>query len=243
MSTRGAGTPAEYVKVQARELEAREQLARAELPLNESRPKVAQLALLLAEKEFTLKQHDLESRQRLKQAEVDKARSDLTNLEMELSQAVLVSPVDGVVTDGDVKVGDIIGPGQRVLEIAEQKGFRFEVLVPSEEVGHIQVGMPVRIKLDAFDYQKYGTLTGTVCYISPDAVPVSEPQPAGPTAAHAQRSSGFLVKVDLNNETAGSEELRSKMKLGMLGQAEIVTDHETLLFLLLKKIRQSISLG
>src|SRR5262249_20619599 len=159
------------------------------------------LALALAEKEYALKQQELEGRQRLKQAEVDKARSDLTNLEIELSQAVLVAPVDGVVTDGDVKVGDVIGPGQRVLEIAERKGFRFEVLVPSEEVGRLQVGMPVRVKLDAFDYQKYGTLSGTVCYISPDSV-APEPRAAGATAAQGQRDALFLVRIDLDTDAA-----------------------------------------
>src|SRR6202041_1928910 len=111
-----------------------------------------------------------------------KARSELANLELEQQQAVLIAPVDGVVTEGDVKVGDLIGPGQRVLEIAEQKGFRFEVLVPSNEVGNLRLGMPVRIKLDAFDFQKYGTLTGTVSYISPDSV---DPGPAVPGTADA----------------------------------------------------------
>jgi hemolysin D len=243
----GALARSEYVKSQAREQEAKEQLARAEVALNESKPKLAQLALVLAEKEQALKQQELEGRQRLKQAAVEKARSELTNLELELSQAILIAPVDGVVTDGDVKVGDVIGPGQRVLEIAEQKGFRFEVLVLSEEVGHLQVGMPVRIKLDAFDYQKYGTVSGTVGYISPDSVVAQEPQsaggPVGPTASRGQRAAAFLVKIDLDSDAIGFEEVRSKIKLGMLGQAEIVTDHETLLFLLLKKIRQSISLG
>jgi hypothetical protein len=33
------------------------------------------------------------------------------------------------------------------LEIVEQRGFRFEVVVPSEDVGHLQVGMPARIKV------------------------------------------------------------------------------------------------
>jgi hemolysin D len=245
-STPGALAPSEVVKVETRVKEAREQLAKAGVALDEGRPKVAQLALALAEKEYALKQQDLENRQRLKQSEGEKAQSELANLEMERSQAVLTAPVDGVITSGDVKVGDLIGPGQLVLEIAEQKGFRFELLVPSEEVGHLRVGMPVRIKLDAYDYQKYGTLTGTVSYISPDSV-----QPPAPQSSHsrsaavvaAQGSAVFLVKVDVDSDEIGQGELRSKIKLGMFGQAEIVTGHENLLFLLLKKIRQSISLG
>jgi HlyD family secretion protein len=238
MNTPGALARADYVKAQAREQEAREALAKTEVPLDESKPKLVQLSLVLAEKEYALKQQELETKQRLKQAEVDKARSELTNLTLELSQAVLVAPVDGIVTDGDVKVGDVIAPGQKVAEIAEQRGFLFEALVPSEEVGHLQVGMPVRLKLDAFDYQKYGTLSGTVRYISPDAVAV--PDSSG---SHGQRGAAFLVRIDLDESAIPSEEIRGKIKFGMIGQAEIVTGDESLLFLMLKKMRQSISLG
>jgi hemolysin D len=244
VSTPGALPPSEMVKAETREVEAREQLARAEVRLNENKPKVAELALVLAENEYALKQQELEGRQRLKQADLEKARSELANLELEQHQAVLIAPVDGIVTEGDVKVGDLIAPGQRLLEIAEQKGYRFEVLVPSEEVGHLRLGMPVRIKLDAYDYQKHGTLTGTVSYISPDSqVPSGTQTGVGAAAQTGGSHAAFLVKIDLDNEAIGRGELRDKVTLGMFGQAEIVTGHETLLFLMLKKIRQSISLG
>jgi HlyD family secretion protein len=111
----------------------------------------------------------LELKRGLKQGELDAAQLELTNLEREREQAVLRSPLDGVVTAGDVKVGDVLEPGKVVLEIAERKGFRFEVAVPSEEMGQLQVGMRARVKLDAYDYQRYGTRAGTVCFISADS--------------------------------------------------------------------------
>ena len=104
-----------------------------------------------------------------KRGEVEAARLEMANLELERKQAIIRAPIDGVVTSGDVKVGDILEPGKPVAEIAEQEGFRFEAAVPSEEVGHLRVGMPARIKLDAYDYQRYGTLEGTVVFISPDS--------------------------------------------------------------------------
>ena len=83
--------------------------------------------------------------------------------------------MDGIVTIGDVKVGDMLERGKPVVEIAAQQGFRFEAAVPSEEVGHLQVGMLARIKLDAYDYQRYGTVAGTVDSVSPDSsAPVGE---------------------------------------------------------------------
>ncbi len=61
---------------------------------------------------------------------------ELANVELEHQQAAILAPMDGIVTIGDVKVGDILERGKPVVEIAAQKGFHFEAAVPSEEVGH-----------------------------------------------------------------------------------------------------------
>ena len=128
-------------------------------------------------------------------AEVEALRIELANLELEREQAVIRAPMDGVVTTGDVKVGDILEPGKPVVEIAEQEGFRFEAAVPSEEVGHLRVGMPARIKLDAYDYQRYGTVAGTVVFLSPDS--------GVPTG---QGTATYLVRIELAGDelAAGS---------------------------------------
>jgi multidrug resistance efflux pump len=137
-----------------------------------------------------------------------------------------------VVTAGDVKVGDLLDRGKPVLEIASQGGFRFEGTVPSEEVGHLRVGLPVRVKLDAFDYQRYGTLAGTVSFLAPDSQ-------TGDGAKPVQH----LVRIDLEGDEVGYGEWHGRVKLGMAGQAEVVTGRESLLTLLVKKVRQSISLN
>ena len=53
----------------------------------------------------------------------------------------------------------------------------------------------------------------------------------------------YVVKIQLEGEELGRGEFRGHVKLGMAGQAEIVTGQERLLTLLVKKIRQTISLG
>ena len=165
-------------------------------------------------------------------AEVDAARIQLAKLGQEREQAVIRAPIAGVVTAGDVKVGDILERGKSVAEIAEQRGFRFEAQVPSEEVGHLAVGLPVRVKVDAFDFQKYGTLPGKVSYVAPDSgVP------------EGRRGAVYLVRVEVDGDEVGRGDVRARVKLGMAGQAEIVTGHESVLSLLVRKVRQSISLG
>ena len=50
-------------------------------------------------------------------------RIELANLELEREQAVIRAPMNGIVTVGDIKVGDILERGKPVVEIAEQRGY------------------------------------------------------------------------------------------------------------------------
>jgi multidrug resistance efflux pump len=184
------------------------------------------------EKEYLLKKKELEKDRVTKQGEVDVARNERDKLQLERQQALIRAPITGVVTSKELKIGDIPEPGKPVVEIAELKGFLFEAEVSSEEVGNLSERLPARIKLDAYDYQKYGTLAGTVCFLSPDSKVVE-----------GQRAANYLVKIELEGDEVGRSEFRGQVKLGMAGQAEIVTDRESLLSLLVRRIRQSISLG
>jgi multidrug resistance efflux pump len=229
-----AVTEADLVKATARCNEAAEKLAKARLLVEEEgRAEIQRRALALAERDQAVKREELALKQEVKQGEVEAARLELANLELERRHADILAPLDGVVTQGDVKVGDLLEAGKPVVEIAEQEGFRFEATVPSEEVAHLRVGMPVRVKLDAYDYQKYGTIQGTVCFVSPDStVPEKEKAPVH-----------YVVRIELKDSAVGRGALRGPIKLGMAGQADIITDEESLLVLLVKKIRQTISLG
>jgi HlyD family secretion protein len=193
---------------------------------------VLRRALTLAEKDYAVRRQELETKRGIKHGEVEALRIELANLELDRRQAVIRAPLDGMITVGDVKVGDLLERGKPVVEVAAQHGFRFEASVPSEEVGHLRVGMPARIKLDAYDYQRYGTVAGTVVFLSPDS-----------GIGEGQRTATYLVKIELAGDELGRGERRGQVKLGMTGQADIVTGQESLLVLLIKKIGQSISLG
>ncbi len=119
--------------------------------------------------------------------------------------------------------------------MAEQRGFRIDVAVTSQDVGQLREGMPVRIKLDAYDYQKYGSVAGRIVFVSPD----SEFQ----ADAVTQRPPAYTVKIVLDDDHVGRGRHRGRIKLGMTGLAEIVTDRESILSLLVRSIRQSVGLG
>jgi HlyD family secretion protein len=227
-----AAKAADVVKAEIQAGEARERLDRAAIPVPEGQLDVLSRALEQLERDNAPRRQELTLKRRSRQGEVEAARVDLANLQLQRQQAALRAPRDGVVTRGDVQVGDVLARGKAVLEVAEAGGFHFEGTIPSEEVGRLGVGLPVRIKLDAFDYQQYGVVTGTVCFIAPDSGSTDKPT-----------SARYLVRIELDGDELGRGARRGRVKLGMAGQAEIVTARESLLWLLLRRMRQSISLG
>lgn len=222
----------ELIKASGQVAEYRAKLAKAKLPIDTAPVEVLKRNLAVAEKESNVKREELAMERSLKEGELAAAGSELANLELQHKQATLRAPTDGVVVFGDVKVGDILEAGKAVIGIAEQKGFRFEAEVSSEDVAHLRVGMPARIKLDAYDFQQYGTMAGEVCFIAPDS-----------TAAQSDHPPVYIVRIAVNGDEIGRGSLRGPVKLGMVGQVEIVTGRESLLALLLKHVRQRISLG
>lgn len=240
--TKGAAAPAEIVAATTKRRVAQEKLARTSVPLDRARVEVMRQARELVEKDFAVRRQESVQQRAAKETELAGARIELANLELERQQADLTAPLDGIVTAGEVKVGDLLEPGKPILEIAQAGGFRFEALVANEEIAHLKVGMPVRIKLDPYDYQKYGTLEGTISFIAPDST-VPQAGKNGDATSKGSGAAGYLVKIDLDGAELVRGPHRGRLKLGMTGQVEIVTDQESLLSLLLKKVRQSISLG
>lgn len=203
-------------EVTARLGQAREKEKTARLPVNPGSRESARLALALLEQDRVVRREELEIQLGARRAEWESEHRDLDPLVRERKQMEIRAHTDGVVITGELSVGDLVQPGKPVLAIAQQKGFRIDVAVPSGNVGGLKPGMRAKVKFDAYDYQKFGTMEGTVLSISPDS--------------HLQGKEVFyVVKIALPAEEVGQGPVRGKLRLGMTGQVEIVKGQETLL--------------
>jgi HlyD family secretion protein len=244
----GAVTDEDVVKADAALREAEEKLVAAQLAVDEGPVHVARRAAELVDRDFAVRMAEAEARRVAKEGEAAALRRDFRQLELQLAESVLRSPIDGVVVTGQIDVGDVLEPGKPIMEIAPRDGYQFEAMILSEDVGHVQVGMPVRIKFDAYDYQKYGVMAGTVTYLSPDSRIAKQgdgDQGAGGAggSASAKSPAAYLVRVKMDADVIGRGDRHGEIKLGMGGAAEIVTDRESVLMIFFRKIRQTISLG
>ncbi|MBW4329881.1 HlyD family efflux transporter periplasmic adaptor subunit [Stakelama sp. CBK3Z-3] len=98
---------------------------------------------------------------------------------------------------------------------------RAELAVPSSAIGFVKRGQQVRLAMDSFPYQRFGTVAGTVLTVA--ASPISQPGPSG-TAV-----SVYPVVVELSTTYSLAYGRRERLIPGMTLTARIVTDRQSLL--------------
>lgn len=98
--------------------------------------------------------------------------AEMTKAKKNMELQSLVSPVNGIVNGlGANTIGGVVSPAQPIMTIVpDGTPLIIEASLLNKDVGFVNVGQKVTIKLDTFPFQKYGTITGEVISISPDAI-------------------------------------------------------------------------
>ena len=148
-----------------------------------------------------------------------------------LERTTLTSPVRGVVKNIRLNtVGGVVTPGGAVMEIVPiGDRVQVEVRIKPVDIGFIQVGQPVEIKLSAYEYAVYGSLHGKVEVLSPDALGDGERSAPGTGDATFYRA---LVRADPGALKSGQRTLT--ILPGMNGSAEIRVGRRSVLSFLLR---------
>lgn len=85
--------------------------------------------------------------------------------------ATIVAPTSGRVHDLAVHtVGGIVTDAQPLMQIVpEDVKLEFEVYADNKDIGFIKIGMPAEVKVETFNFQKFGMIDATVKEVSADA--------------------------------------------------------------------------
>jgi ATP-binding cassette subfamily C protein LapB len=151
-----------------------------------------------------------------------------------LGHTVLTAPIAGVVKYLKVTtIGGVLRAGDEMMQISPTEGgIVFEVKINPVDIGQLQLGLPVSIKLDAFDYSVYGNLEGTLVYLSSDTL-VEQ-------GANGQSSSYYRAQVKLDADKARSHPnpmlAAVVLKPGMTATVDIKTGQRSVLKYLAKPI-------
>jgi hemolysin D len=98
---------------------------------------------------------------------------DLIKAEQRTKLQQLTAPVDGVVQQLAIHtVGGVVTPAQVLLVVVPQDSqLEIEATVSNRDIGFVHSGQEAEIKVDTFNFTRYGLLQGRVLSVSQDAVP------------------------------------------------------------------------
>ncbi|HUA87454.1 MAG TPA: efflux RND transporter periplasmic adaptor subunit [Bryobacteraceae bacterium] len=153
------------------------------------------------------------------QRRVAQAQAGLARIEDVLAKYDAVAPLDGVVTDLPVRVGETVVPGVQnsaastIMTIADMSLITAEVKVDETDIVNVQVGQHADISIDAMPNK---TFSGKVTDIGNTAILRSTGLAASQSATSSQEAKDFKVVIALDSPP---EDIRP----GLSCTAKIVT--------------------
>jgi HlyD family secretion protein/adhesin transport system membrane fusion protein len=166
-------------------------------------------------------------------SELRQVQEELAALEERVSETVVTSPVSGTVQSvPKTRVGEVIEPGGKVAEIVPgDAGLQLVARLTPRDVGFVREGQPAKVKIDAYDYSRYGALNGTVERISPT------------TFVDERGVAYYEVTVDLEKIYFRDDPQQFGLVSGMTGEADIKTGEKTVFQYMWKPIYTNLDLA
>lgn len=162
------------------------------------------------------------------------AVQDVNKAAAHSEQLHIVSPVDGVVQQLTVHtIGGVVSAAQPLMLIVPNgHAIELEAYVENKDIGFMQEGEKAQVKIDAYEYTKYGTVSALVTHVSRDAVDFSGNGTGQLTSKDADAknvgSSGakglmYAIKVTLQESDIWVDGKKMPLLPGMSGSVEIKT--------------------
>jgi membrane fusion protein, multidrug efflux system len=149
------------------------------------------------------------------EAQLADAKSRLASADRQLADTVLRAPINGMIANRPVNIGDVVSVGAELFTIIDPSSMRLEASVPSDDLSHLRIGAKVDFTVRGYDQR----FEGRIVMISPQADPVTRQVPiyvsipnvggrlvAGLFAEGrvvSQSAEGLVVPLNAVNTTSG----------------------------------------
>ena len=172
---------------------------------------------------------------------------DLIKAERKTTLQRLTAPVDGVVQQLAIHtVGGVVTPAQALMVIVPNDSrLEIEAMVSNRDIGFIHTGQEAQIKIDTFNFTRYGLLRGEVLNVSQDAIIRDQPQDrSGDRRQGSQNDSSepkgqelnYSARISLDRTKMQVEERTVDLSPGMAVTVEIKTGSRRIIDYLLSPI-------
>lgn len=189
-----------------------------------------ELAEVINRKADAVNQAQRESMGELGQVRSELAEVDETirRLQAKVDRLEMRATSPGYIQDLKVyTIGQVIQPGALLMQIVPVDDvLEAEVRISPRDIGFVEVGQRVEMRVGSYDYSKYGTAKGTLERVSATRL-------VGP-----DNNPYFRGLISLDHPYVGNEPGVNPLQPGMSVEAEILTGQKTLLAYLLKPLSQ-----
>lgn len=161
----------EYDAVQKEVIEYEEQIRMKEHDIVQLTEKLNELVekKLLATQEY---QNKLLEELTQKRKETTLLKVEIESIEFKKAKQFIASPVDGYVGKLMIHtIGGVVTPAEKLISIVPKDiPLVIKATVLNQDIGFIKKDMEAALKIDTFDFQKYGLVPATVEHIADDAI-------------------------------------------------------------------------
>ncbi|WP_318372549.1 HlyD family type I secretion periplasmic adaptor subunit [Enterobacter sp.] len=226
-----------------KQLTSKDSVLEMQKKLTEARYTLEGASAKLTEMDVSYRQAETEYRARIaekmQQAEQDVSDKQHENsvlekqqleLKAQIAQYTLKAPVAGVIDalvfrDGGAAVD---APQELLRIVPENEVLKAEVMVSNSDVGFLQPGQAVTVKIDTFDFTRYGWVPGHLSRISADAI--------------EDKDLGLVYKatIELDKKSLLIDGKAMALEPGMQVSAEIKTGKRTVLSYLLSPMMEAL---
>ncbi|MBN9441534.1 HlyD family type I secretion periplasmic adaptor subunit [Bosea sp. (in: a-proteobacteria)] len=185
--------------------------------------------------------------------DLSKARQKAAGLERDIVKTAqrknlqrLTAPVDGMVQQLAVHtVGGVVTPAQTLLYIVPAEGrLEIEAMVSNRDIGFVSAGQEAAVKIDTFNFTRYGLLRGTILSVSQDAIARDKVPDGADKAAGASNESSeprgrellYSARISLDRTQLAIEDKQVNLSPGMAVTAEIKTGRRRIISYLLSPL-------
>ena len=144
-----------------------------------------------------------------------------------VKKALIRSPVVGKINTVHINtLGGVVKPGQALLEIVPTEDkLLIEAKILPKDIGFIHIGLPALVKITAYDFTRYGGLTGIVEHISAD------------TTQDEEGNIFYIIRIKTKNSKIHSKDKKDMPIIpGMLTSVDVIMSKRSVLEYILNPI-------
>ena len=155
-------------------------------------------------------------------SQIRSSQGKIAGLNYQLEQRVVKSPVNGSIFQLPAqKKGTVLEPGGLIAEIApKQSSLILKAQMIPNESGSLDIGMPVKMKFDAYPFQDYGVVEGKLTSISPTTKVVDTPQ---------GKAESYELEIKLDRDYIQAKNKRVVLRAGQTATAEVIVRERRLI--------------